>query len=171
MAEDSGGKDCVLAAVAKLSASLNEMVQDGRENYKQTGSINDFVKSHGKDSPHGLLTLYPVQLYAECFKSLGVKSRRELEDLWSGWYLRDEDMQRAAKELLSAEEAYEGFVEELNQIMATHEEETALPVITRGEHLLTDATFTDAGTGDSISLSNLLKKAPYTLFVLRKHYV
>lgn len=164
-------KQHVLAAVAKLSASLNKMVQDGRENYKATGGdINDFTKSHGKDDLHGLLTLYPVRLYAECFKSLRIKSRKELESLWSR-YFSDEEMRGSVEELLSAEDNYRAFIAELDQIMTAHEEKTALPVAAKGEYLQSDATFTDASTGDTISLTGLLQNSPYTLFVLRKHYV
>lgn len=160
----------VLAAVANLSASLNKMVQGGRENYKASGDINDFTKSHGEGHFHGLLSVYPVQLYAECFKSLGIKSRKELESLWSR-YFNDEEMRDSVEELLSAEDGYRAFMEELDQIMTAHEEKTALPVAAKGECLQSDATFTDAHTGDTMSLTSLLQKSPYTLFVLRKHYV
>lgn len=161
----------VVTAVSNLSASLNKMVQDGRDSYKEGGeNINDFVKSCGKENLYGLLTVYPVQLYAECFKNLGVESRKELESLWSR-YFSTEEMQSSVKELLLAEEGYRAFIEELDQIMAAHEEKTALPVASIGKHLHSDVTFTKAGTGEAVSLMGLLKKSPYTLFVLRKHYV
>lgn len=161
-------KQHVLAAVANLSASLCKMLKDGRESFRTCeADINDFVRSHGKEDFYGLLTLYPVQLYVHCFKSLGLKSRKELECLWSR-YFSDEEMQVAVEELLSAEEDYKAFIEELDQIMAAHEEKTALPVTA---HLESDAIFTEASTGDSVSLTDLLQKSPYTLFILRKHYV
>ena len=164
------GKQQVLAAVADLSASLCKMVKDGRERYRASGeNINDFVKSRGKEDLHGLLTLYPVQMYAKCFKSLEVKSRQELESLWT-CYFSDEDMRSCVEELLSAEAAYRACIEELDQILTAHEVETALPVTAKGEHLL-DTTFIDGRTGDSVSLNDLLQKSSYTLFVLRKHYV
>ena len=157
------GKQQVLAAVADLSASLCKRVKDGRERYRASGEdINNFVKSDG------MYPLYPVQLYAECFQSLEVKSRQELESLWTR-YFSDEDMRSCVEELLSAEAAYRACIEELDQILTAHEVETALPVTAKGEHLL-DATFIDGRTGDSVSLNDLLQKSPCTLFVLRKHY-
>lgn len=161
----------VLAAVSDLSAALNKLVKDGRENYKTSGAnINDFVRSHGREDLHGLLTLYPVQLYAQCFKSLGLNSRKDLECLWSR-HFSDEEMQGSVAELLSAEEGYEAFIGELDEIMAAHEEGTALPVAAKGGYLQSGATFTEASTGDTVSLTDILRESAYTLFVLRKHYV
>lgn len=162
-------KLCVLAAVSQLSTSLHKMVKDGRESYKTCGAdINDFIKSH--EDLHGLIGIYPVQLYAQCFKSLGLKSRKELELLWSR-YFSDERMQEAVEELLSAEESYKGFMDELDQLLAAYEEKTALPVVAEGDYLQSEATFTEANTGDTVSLTELLQKSAHTLFVLRKHYV
>ena len=166
-----GEKQLLLAAVAELSASLRRMVKDGRENFKASGEdINDFVRSHGKDDLHGLLTLYPVQLYAKCFKDVGVESRKDLESLWN-CHFHDEAIQDTVKEFLGAEDAYREVIEDLDEIMATHEERTALPVAAEGDCLQSDVTLTDAVSGDPISLFNLLQRCPYTLFVLRKHYV
>lgn len=159
-----------LAAVNRLSSSLKKTVQDGRSNYEQSKDINDFVKSHGEKDLHGLLALYPVQLYAGCFKSLGVKSRRQLEALWSQ-HFQDDEMQEAVKDLMLAEEGYRAFIEELDQIMAAYEEQTALPVVGVGGQISTDADFVDGSTGCAVSLKDLLQKSSYTLFVLRKHYV
>lgn len=165
-----GKQQSLVAAVGKLSASLKKMVEDGRENFRRHGDINDFVRSHGKGDLYGLLTLYPVQLYASCFKSLGIQSRKELESLWSSFFVKKE-VQDSVEELLSAEESYEDLIEELDRVLAEYEEKTALPVIRRGEVFNTDATLVEATTGDEISLNEFLKESPYTLFVLRKHYV
>lgn len=162
-------RQLVLTAIDRLSGALNKMVQDGRKDYKEAQHINDFVKSHGKEDLHGLLKVYPVQLYVECFKSLGVASRKELENLWN----RYEGVRHSVEELLAAEEGYKAFVGEMDAIMNAHEEETALPVVPVGAHLLqTDAgAFPEARSGIATSLNSLLKKCAYTLFVLRKHYV
>lgn len=170
MADCDKRKQQVFTAVNKLSAALNKVVEDGRANFDQTEDINKFVLSRGAEDLHGLLSIYPVQLYADCFKSLGVKSRVELEAFWSQ-NIQDEDLQESVEELLRAEEGYKAFVEELDQNMNTHEEKAALPVVSMGEHLHTDVTFVDGSTGGTVSLNDLLKKSRYTLFVLRKHFV
>ncbi len=164
------GREEVLAAVNKLSSSLKQMVQDGRANYERSLDINDFVRSHGADQLHGLLTVYPVRLYTECFKSLGVKTRASLEAL-SATYSHSSDMQESVKKLLLAEEGYKCFILELDEVMNDHEEKTALPVVGVGEHLHTAATFVDGITGDLVTLNSIVEKSQYTLFVLRKHYV
>ena len=164
------GREEVLAAVSKLSASLKQMVEDGRANYKKSGDINDFVHSRGADHMHGLLTVYPVQLYADCFKTLGVETRASLESLWAQ-HCGHPDIQEAVEDLLGAEEGYREFIGELDQIMNAHEEEIALPVVSKGECLNADVSFVCGASGDTVSLNSLLEKSKYTLFILRKHYV
>lgn len=171
MAEGAVSKLQVLAAVSKLASSLQQMVRDGRANYEHSGDINDFVKSHGEKELHGLLTVYPVQLYAECFRSLGIKSRKELEALWNQ-HSQDAEMKESVAELLLAEEQYRAFMEELDQIMNKHEEKTALPVAKLGGKLSTGGVeLVDGSTGNAVSLDGLLQKSNRTLFILRKHYV
>jgi len=163
-------KSVVLDALKKLSASLNQMVVEGRRKFEQSKDINDFAVSRGAENHHGLLALYPVQLYTQCFKSLSVKSRKELEVLWSR-YSSDASMQEAGKELLLAEESYRAFMEELDSIMNAYEEEAALPVVSVGENIRTNVGFMNGSTGSTVLLHDLLKECKYTLFVLRKHYV
>lgn len=163
------GKE-VIAAVSKLSSSLKKMVVDGQAGYEKSKDINDFVKSHGTEHLHGLLTVYPVQLYADCFKSLAVNSRTSLEAVWAK-YPHNSNLQQCVEELLAAEESYEAFISELDREMNSHEESAALPVVTKGGCLCTDATFVECPSGKDVSLTSVLEKGKYTLFVLRKHYV
>ena len=160
-----------LAAVTKLSTSLQQMVQEGRASFQLSRDINDFARSRGEEDMHGLLTIYPIQLYAECFKSLGVKSRRELEALW-GQDFQYEEIRESVEELLTAEESYRALIEELDKVMAEYEEQTDLPPVGVGGQLSTaDISLLDARSGDKVPLENLLSKSSCTLFVLRKHYV
>lgn len=161
------------SVINELSTSLRKMVEGGWARLEKSKDINDFVTSRGAENLHGLLSVYPVQLYAECFKSLGMKSRTELETLW-GKNFHHEEVRDAVEELLLAEDNYRStsLVQELDRRMHAHEEEAvALPVVVAGECLRTEATFVEARSGDTISLKTLLQKSPYTLFVLRKHYV
>lgn len=158
------------SVINELSTSLRKMVEGGLAHLEKSKDINDFVTSRGAENLHGLLSVYPVQLYAECFKSLGMKSRTELETLW-GKNFHHEEVRDAVEELLLAEDNYRSLVQELDRRMHAHEEAVALPVVVAGECLRTEATFVEARSGDTISLKALLQKSLYTLFVLRKHYV
>lgn len=158
-------------AVNELSAALARMLQDGKSNFEKSGrDINLFCKSHGPDDLQGLLTVYPVHYYAQCFNKVGVKSKKELEALWSK-YFSDEEVRTSVEALISAEENYKSFMKELDQYLKTYEDEVALPVVNVGDCLPMDVSFVHASTGNKVSLSSILKKTIYTLFVLRKHYV
>lgn len=164
-------KQKVIVAVKELSAALIKMVQNGRSKYERSGKdVGAFCKSHGSDDLHGLLCVYPVQDYAQCFNSVGVKSKKELEALWSK-YFSDEEVRCSVEALISAEESYESLIREVDEDSEIYENKVALPVVRVGDSLQMDMSFVEARTGNKIPLSSLLQKATYTLFVLRKHYV
>ncbi len=160
----------LISAISELSNSLHRMIEEGWKDYQESKDINDFTRSRGPDQLHGLLRIYPVQQYAQCFKAAGVRSKAELETAWNQ-FPEDKRVQDCVENLLAAEDSYVELIEKLDKIMNDHEEEMALPVVTKGGHLSTDINVIEANSGDSISLSSVLRKNKYTLFILRKHYV
>ncbi len=170
MSADTELRSCLLQAVQTLTKGLSSMVQDGRKAIEASPSINDFVKSRGSDDPHGLMCVYPVNLYVACLRTAGVKSRRELESLWAGMF-SDVEVQENVEELLAAEEKWVGLISELDQEMKSYEEKTALDVIDVGEKFPMDIALVETKSGDTVSLKSCVEKTPYTLFILRKHYV
>ena len=170
VAHHHGGKEKLLSAVLSLSMELEEMVENGRKSYEATCDINTFVQSHGPEDMHGLLTVYPVQNYAKCYNSAGVKSRKELEEVWSS-YFSDGEVRDTIERLLATEEAYKKFMDDLDKEMELHEKKTATPVAFVGKCLPKDLTLVESRSGETTDLESLLKKNNLTLFVLRKHYV
>ena len=165
------GKTELIGAINKLSKALERRIQSGKAEYERSGrDITLFCKSSGPDNIHGLLTLYPVQDYAECFRSLGVESKEELEALWSK-YFSGEDVRSSVEALISAEEAYNRFIAELDDDCKAYEETIKLPIAEVGNHLQKDTCFIETRSGKEVLLGDILQKSPHTLFVLRKHFV
>ena len=167
MAERTG---VLLQAVRTLTNDLNKMVDEGRRQYQSSPDINDFVLSRGSDKHHGLLLVYPVNLYVECLKTVGVKSRDELEALWASLY-SDPAVSECVENLLAAEDRWVDFISELDREMEAHEERTALPIVQGGEQFPLDIPLIEPKTGDTVQLKSCFEKSKYTLFILRKHYV
>ena len=170
MSTDTELKSKLLQAVQTLTKGLTSMVEDGRSGFKKSQNISDFVKSHGSGELHGLMLIYPVQLYVECLKTAGVATRKDLEALWSSFF-SDVSVHEAVEELLIAEDNWVGFVKELDQEMSNYEEKTAFGTVKIGKRFPMDLPLVDTKSGNKLFLKSCLEKSPYTLFILRKHYV
>ena len=101
---------------------------------------------------------------------MGVKSRKQLEVLWSKFFC-DEEVRSSVEALILAEEGYKDFMRELDEDCKTYEDEVALPIVDVGDSLQMDISLVEAHSGKKVPLSNILQKTNYTLFVFRKHYV
>lgn len=171
MASDKVVEANLLQAVRTLATGLNSMVQDGRQAFESSGrDINDFVISHGPDELHGLMGIYPVSLYVDCLRTVGVNTRKELESLWASFY-SDMTVRECVEELLVAEDSWISFVAELDQQMKDYEEKTALTTVNLGDCIPLDITLIETKSNETLSLKSCVERSPFTLFILRKHYV
>ena len=163
-------KDVLISAVNKLAKDLHQVVEEGRKSFKWCTDINEFVLSHGPDKPHGLYAIYSVSLYVECFRSASVTTRKELEERWSR-YFHDTQVRECVEELLSAEDAYNTLMEEIEREMQRYEDQTAVPVVSLRDQIPADLSLLEATSGEMIPLQSYCSKTKYTLFVLRKHFI
>lgn len=163
-------RDALISAVNKLAKDLHQVVEEGRKSFKSCADINDFVRSRGPDQPYGLYAIYPVSLYVECFRSVGVTTRKELEERWSR-HFHDAQMRENVEELLSAEDAYSTLMEEIEREMQQYEDQTALPVLSVSDRIPADLNLMETTSGEMTPLQSYCSKAKYTLFVLRKHFI
>ena len=157
-------RETLLRALRALADGLGKKVDDSRKYYKSCGGINDFL------TVNGLKLIFPVGLYVECFKTVGVRHRSELEALWTSLY-SDPTVSECVENLLAAEDHWTGLIAELDREMEAHEERTALPIVQAGEQFPLDISLVETRSGDTIQLKNCLEKSKYTMFILRKHYV
>ena len=162
--------DLLIFAVNKLAKDLQQMVEEGRKSFKSCADINDFVRSRGSDQPHGMITIYPVNLYVECFRSAGVATRKELEERWSR-HFHDTQVRESVEELLAAEDAYNTMMKEIEREMQRYEDQTAVPLVSVGDCIPVDLNLMEATSGEMTLLQTYCSKAKYTLFILRKHFI
>lgn len=158
----------LVAALQTLERGLREMVEEARKSFL-TLTLDVFL---GGDSRQSLLyTAYPVQLYVECMRSVGVSSREELEEAWKEHY-RYADVRDSVEELFEAEDAYRSFMAEADEKLQRYEDSIALEsVATVGCQLPRDLTLVEAGSGHPVVLENIWTKSRFTLFVLQRHFV
>ena len=163
-------KHAIISAVSKLATGLQQVVEEGRESFKSCSSINEFVLSHGPDKPRGLYAIYPVSLYAECFRSAEVTTKKELEERWSK-YFNDSEVRECVEELLVAEDSYKLLMREIESEMQRYEDTTAVPTVSVGANIPTDLTLMEATSGEMVPLQSYCTKTKFTLFILRKHFI
>ncbi len=168
-ASEDGGELAVI--ISNLASSLVSMVQKGRSEYELSGrDIVSFCRSSGPLKTSGLLNVYPVQEYAQCFRAAKVKSREELDGLCNE-NLANQCLQSSVSALVSAEKDYRNFITELDEDCRMHEDKIKHPVLKVGDLCKEDIKFVQAHSGTETSLRDILANSSKTLFVLRKHYV
>lgn len=99
-----------------------------------------------------------------------MKTRSQLEQLWASHY-SCEDVRDCVEDLLQVESDYGKLMAEIDKATQAVEDELALDVANKGDHLPGDLSLVEATTGEPLQLEKLWIQAPFTLFVLRKHYV
>ena len=157
-------RETLLRALRALADGLDTKVDESRKYYKSCGGINDFLTGNG------LKMIFPVGLYVECFKTVGVRCRSEVEALWTSLY-SDPTVSECVENLLAAEDHWTGFIAELDREMEAHEEQAALPIVHVEERFPLDISLVETRSGDTVQLKNCLEKSKFTMFILRKHYV
>lgn len=161
--------DRLVPALSKLASELTTMIANTKASYHRS-RLDSFLNRDSRE--HGLLSLYPVGAYYSCFLSAGVKTRKELEELWSSLYTT-ESVRDAVDELLSAEESYREYISEIDNDLQQGLEDSLSPfeTSTLGSQLPVKMTLVDASSGTSIGLESLLQRSQLTLFVFRKLYL
>ena len=165
---DGDKKTLLVSAVRKLAAGLARKVEDVRKKYNPS-EMDWFLNSDSRSD--GVMGIYPVGLYLDCLESVGVKTRAQLEEVWKELY-KAEEVRECVEELLSAEENFDNFVEEVDKDLQSYEDSLAVSqVSTVGCSVPKDISLVEAKSGNAVILGNLLKQSKFTVFVLRKHYI
>lgn len=129
-----------------------------REKY----SLHEFTVSHYGD---GLRHYFPCRPIAECYKSLGIETHKQLADLVSTMsgdvtesWLRLLEVENEIKDALVALEADIKGAEGLTEIVSV------------GGQLPADIPLLEVKTNKSTSLGPVLVTSPLTLLVLVRHF-
>ena len=152
-----------------LAASLTGMVDRVRSS-RSSYTIEEFISSDRLQDGTGMIHLYPVQDYVRCFRALGVKDREELYALCKRRY-GETAVREAADEFLQSEEYFGEFVAEVEEEVKKWEDKLVLGnVLVVGSKVPADLEVLDADSNTTVSLGAVLGRAPFTLFVFKRHY-
>ena len=162
--------DVLVSELQILAGSITSMVQRGKAS-RASYSLEQFLNTDRRKENAGLYCLYPVQDYVRCFRALGVKNRDKLDELCRRRY-GEAEVRDAAEELLQSEEMFGEFVSEVDRDLKASEDKLAISnVLSVGNNLPTELELLDADSNSRVSLGTVLGKAPFTLFVLKRHFI
>ena len=162
-------KAVLLSALQKLNQELTKKVGDGRENFEKMkfDRLDEFLNS---DCKVGIVNVAPVFSYVQCLKTVGAKTRAELEEMWKQWY-HDEEVRECVEELLSSEENLNELFDDIDVELQKAEDQIAIQNVTKvGEQLPADLGLTNCRSGEMVQLEDVLKQSKLTLFDALKFY-
>ena len=142
-----------------LTKQLNQILAALRECLRNSDNFKSFLDVDFKERHRYRATL----AYSECFSSLAVCSRSEMDDIVDQ-YWRNEDVRDVYEELVSREEEWDEFVRE---IKVKFHDEILRSSNTEAPKVLTDSQLAlevvDVETKSSIALKDVIGSSRYTL--------
>ena len=156
-----------LRTLAESITSMVEKVSASRSSY----TLEQFVNTDRRKENGGMYWLYPVLDYVRCFRALGVKDRVQLGSLCKRRHA-EPGVRDAVDALLQSEEDFAGFVSQLDREMKAAEDKLSVSNhLTVGSHLPTELELLDVDSSSVVSLGTILGRAPFTLFVFKRHFI
>lgn len=160
-------KSLLLSVISILSEKIAGAVNQAREDFKAAVDVHEFLDST-KNVAAGIRQLFIMPLYIECFVSMGVKTRAQLEKLWAKHY-RDHKVRETVEELLDNEDSVRELAMEVDNVLSLHEQKSN-PAAKLGQVLPKDLILTDAETGQETPLETYWKGSKFTWFVFLRHF-
>lgn len=159
-------KGLLLSAISSLSEKIAGAVKQAGEDFKTASDIYEFISTENVTA--GIRKLFIMPFYIECFNSLGVKTRAELEQLWAKHY-NDHEVREAVEDVLKNEDSVREFAVEVDRELSLHEEKSN-PSAQIGQTLPKDLRLIDADTGEEMSLESFWEGSKFTWFVFLRHF-
>jgi hypothetical protein len=160
-------KAVLLSSLSTLSQKIASAVKQAKADFITVSDVYEFMSTRNKTT--GIQKLFViVSLYIECFQSVRVKTRTELEKLWAKYY-DDQEVRGTVEELLDNEESVEKFAAEVDKELSNHESKSNPPAKI-GQALPKSLVLTDVETGEETPLENYWKESKFTWFVFLRHF-
>lgn len=164
--DSKADKLLLLSTLSTLSEKITAVVEQAKEDFKAAKDVYEFIKTENISA--GICKLFIMPAYIECFKTLGVKTRKQMEQLWSKQY-SDHKVRQAVEDLLENENSVEEFAAEVEKVLRSHEKKSN-PCAKVGQYLPKALSLIDAETGQESSLESYWKGSKYTWFVFLRHF-
>ena len=159
----------LLSALRKLNQELSKRASDGRKNFEamKFDRLNEFLTF---DCEVGIINVDLLFSYVQCLKTVGAKTRAELEQIWKGCY-QDKEVRECVEELLSLEASIQELYDDIDVEVQKAEDQLAIQNITKvGEQLPADLALTNCSSGEMVNIENIWKQSKFTHFVFLKFY-
>lgn len=156
----------LVSSLTALAERIERVVQRTREDYETTTDFLEFLV-YRKDPEKSILKLLDVMVaYIECMKSVGVKTKVEVEQLWTKHY-SEPGVKTAVESLLQAEKHFTELTTEMESKLSPQEVKSVTGDPPKaGETFSIDSTLIAIPSSQQTTLEAYWKEAKYTLFVL-----
>ena len=158
----------IASAATDLATGVLQQVREAEKLVKELGTEGYLSSGHRLISTGSGWSLIPV--YAECFIRSGAKTRKELEQIWRD-HMSSDAVQASVESVLNAEREIDKFVEKVGAVLEQVEDRNACPSVSVvGSQLPSDLHFTEARSGESVTLESYWKQSPFTHLVLIRQF-
>ena len=166
---DEQEKETLLTSLRKLSAAINQVVDEARAEYKCTEEVEKFVNA--AEPNLGVKKLWShVANYVKCLQVNRVRTYRELENLWKNHY-GEMEVRDVVEGVLEAEDYHEVFLKEVERRFVEAQDTLgAVKPVKVGDSVVGGLKVTDAQSGEVRELRTYWEKSKVTLFVLLRHF-
>ena len=162
-----GERALLLAALPVLSAKVEEIVKQAREDYSSS-DVSTFVGKRGGQGISRLFSAMPA--YLECLEAVGVKTRAELKQFWARHY-GNHDVREAVDAVLEEEDNFNHLVAEVDRQFSVLEAEACPRPPASVEQLLpSDLELIESPSGQPTSLGQTWKGSEFTLYIFMRHF-
>ena len=166
----SGVDSSLLAScLLELTDKMVQKVEDCKDSLKTCSDFNEFLSAK---NPSGICQLFHIMpVYADVMQKVGVKTKRQLEELWATRYT-EPALRDIVEQLMEAEESMTEFLGEVDRQLAKEEDNIVgkNPVLHVGDNFPEDLVMTEVPSGLDVPLGESWKGSSYTLYVLLRHF-
>ena len=167
-AEGAVVRSALVSSLSDLGEKITNIVSKVQDNFRASTDLYEFIRLGNKN---GITALFGVShAYSDCMKTLGVRTKAELEQLWKKCY-REAEVRDAVEMVLEGEQAFAEFVAEVEKELIPYEDKSISkgPAMA-GQVLPKDLGLFDATSGQPVTLDTYWKESKFTLFVLIRHF-
>ena len=156
----------LVPALSTLSGTIEDAIEHTRCVFKEATDLEHFL-AYSDDIKHGTQMLAtPIFGYVDCMEKVGVKTKAELEELWSK-NIDKPGVRDAIEKLQLAEKHLKELVDEIAAKLGPLEDKATVNGPAKvGEIFPKDYKVMEIPSGQQTTLEESLKGSKFTLFVL-----
>ena len=157
--------ELLVASLKSLVESYKTALEKSTADYRQKTDLNNFL-AYYNDYSHGILKLgAPIYVYADCMKSVGVKTWAEFEQVCAK-YEQNSEVKDALSKFREQEANYNKFLAEIEEDLSQLEANVNTKPLAKPGQLLPKNQLIEIPSGQPVTLETCCKASKHTLFIL-----